>query len=63
MQIGLRKKWKRLVAFGAVWAFILFPIPFLPLWGFEVNPQAVQALIIITGVVSVPLVLLFIFMK
>ncbi len=63
MQIGLRKKWKRLVAFAAVWAFILFPIPFLPLWGFEVNPQAVQALIIITGVVSVPLVLLFIFMK
>ena len=63
MQLDVRRKWRRLVAFAAIWAFILFPIPFLPLWGFDLNPQAVQALIIITAIVSVPLGFLFIFMK
>lgn len=63
MQINLRKKWRRLVAFGAMWAFILFPIPFLPLFGFEPTPQSIQALIIITSVVSIPMIFLVIFMK
>jgi hypothetical protein len=63
MQINLRRKWRRLVGFGALWAFILFPIPFLPAFGSSITPQAFQALIIITAVVSVPLILLFIFMK
>lgn len=63
MQINLRKKWRRLAAFGAIWVFILFPIPFLPAFGGSINPQAFQALIIITAVISVPMVLLFIFMK
>jgi len=63
MQIDLRRKWRRLAAFGAIWVFVLFPIPFLPLWGFDVSPQAVQALIIITAIVSIPLTALFIFMK
>lgn len=62
MQI-IRKRWRRLAAFGALWAFILFPIPFLPLWGIEVSPEALQALIIITIVVSIPMAFLFIFMK
>lgn len=62
MQFDVRRKWRRLVAFVALWAFILFPIPLLPFWG-DVNPQAIQALIIITAVVSVPLTFLFIFMK
>ena len=63
MQINLRKKWKRLVAFGALWAFILFPIPFLPLFGIDPSPQSNQALIIITIVVSIPMIFLIIFMK
>lgn len=63
MQVNLRKKWKRLIAFGVIWAFILFPIPFLPFFSDRVDPQAIQALIIITAVVSVPFALLFIFMK
>lgn len=63
MKLELRRKWRRLVAFGAIWTFVLFPIPFLPLWGFDVNPQAIQALIIITAIVSIPLTALFIFMK
>jgi hypothetical protein len=63
MQLNLRRKWRRLAAFATVWAFVLFPIPFLPLMGFEINPQAFQALIIITAIVSVPLTFLFIFMK
>jgi hypothetical protein len=63
MKLELRRKWRRLAAFGAIWLFILFPIPFLPFWGFDIDPQAVQALIIITAIVSVPLTFLFIFMK
>ena len=63
MQLGLRRKWRRLAAFGAIWVFVLFPIPFLPLWGFDINAQAFQALIIITAIVSIPLTFLFIFMK
>jgi len=63
MQLDVRRKWRRLVAFAAIWVFILFPIPFLPLWGFDVDPQAFQALIIITAIVSIPLTFLFIFMK
>jgi len=63
MQLDLRKKWRRLVAFAALWMFILFPIPFLPLWGFQISPESFQAIIIIAAVISVPLTLLFIFMK
>ncbi|MFQ5970368.1 MAG: hypothetical protein ACE5J2_07740 [Nitrososphaerales archaeon] len=63
MQLGIRKKWRRLVALAALWVFILFPIPFLPLWGFEVSPESFQAIIIIAVVVTIPLTLLFIFMK
>lgn len=63
MQLQLRRKWKRLAVFAALWVFILFPIPVLPFWGFEMNPQAFQAIIIIASIVTVPFVLLFIFMK
>ncbi len=63
MQIELRKKWKRLVGFAAIWAFILFPIPFLPVWGYSIDPESLRALIIIGVVVTAPLTALFIFMK
>ncbi len=63
VQLELRRKWRRLAAFAGLWLFILFPIPFLPLFGFEINPQAFQALVIIAAIVSVPMFLLFIFMK
>lgn len=63
MQIGLRKKWRRLAALAGIWVFVMFPIPFLPLWGYEINPQAMQAIVIIMVIVTTPLVFLFIFMK
>ncbi len=63
MQLELRRKWRRLVAFAALWAFILFPIPFLPLWGFSIDPESFRALIIIGAIITTPLTLLFIFMK
>ncbi len=63
MQLELRRKWRRLVAFAALWAFILFPIPFLPLWGFPIDPESIRALIIIASIITAPLTLLFIFMK
>ncbi len=63
MEIKLRKKWKLVLAFAGLWAFILFPIPFLPLFGIDPSPEATQALIIITIVVSIPMIFLVIIMK
>lgn len=63
MQLDIRRKWRRLAGFAALWVFILFPIPFLPLLGFDINPEAFQGLIIIAAIISIPLGALFIFMK
>jgi uncharacterized membrane protein len=63
MQFDVRKKWRRLAGLAAIWMFVMFPIPFLPAWGFNVNPQALPGIMIIAAIVTIPLTLLFIFMK
>ena len=63
MQFDVRRKWRRLAGLAAIWVFVMFPIPFLPAWGFNVSAQAFQSIIIIAVIVSIPLTLLFIFMK
>ncbi|MEM0364193.1 MAG: hypothetical protein QW450_04705 [Candidatus Nitrosocaldus sp.] len=62
MQV-IRKRWKRLAALALLWFIALFPIPVLPIWGISVNEQALTAIVIILVVISVPMVLLAIFMK
>jgi hypothetical protein len=63
VELELRSKWKRLAGFALIWTFVLFPIPFLPLWGYNINPEAFQTVLIIAAIITVPLALLFIFMK
>ena len=63
MQFGVRRKWRRLAGLAAIWTFVMFPIPFLPAWGFNITPLAFQTIVIIAVIVSIPLTLLFIFMK
>jgi membrane protease YdiL (CAAX protease family) len=62
MQV-IRRRWKRILAFAAVWVLALFPIPVLPLWGVSINEQALQAIVIIVAVISIPMFLLAVFMK
>ncbi len=62
MQV-IRRRWKRILAFAAVWVLALFPIPVLPLWGVSINEQALHAIVIIVAVISIPMFLLAVFMK
>jgi hypothetical protein len=46
-----------------IWLLILFPIPFLPMWGLPIDPTSVRTLLIITSVITIPFTLLAIFMN
>ncbi len=62
MQV-IRRRWKRILAFAALWVLALFPIPVLPLWGVNINEQAITGIMIIAIIISIPMFLLAIFMK
>ncbi len=62
MQV-IRRRWKRIIAFAALLVLALFPIPVLPLWGVNINENAMVGIVIITIIISIPMVLLAIFMK
>lgn len=46
-----------------IWIVVMFPIPFLPLFGFPYDETSVRILLIITAIVSIPLTLLALFMN
>ena len=46
-----------------IWLIILFPIPFLPLWGLSIDPTSIRTLLIITSIITIPFTLLAIFMN
>jgi hypothetical protein len=62
MQV-IRRRWKRIIAFAALLVLALFPIPVLPLWGVNINENAMIGIVIITIIISIPMFLLAIFMK
>jgi hypothetical protein len=62
MQV-IRRRWKRIIAFAALLVLALFPIPVLPLWGVNINENAMIGIMIITIIISIPMLLLAIFMK
>jgi|FaiFalFF_MnMetaG_3_1042247.scaffolds.fasta_scaffold00260_8 hypothetical protein len=62
MQV-IRRRWKRIIAFAALLVLALFPIPVLPLWGVNINENAMIGIVIITIIISIPMLLLAIFMK
>src|ERR687889_462459 len=59
----LKERWKILLLLGAIWILIIFPIPFLPAWGYPIDETSLRALITITVIVSIPFTLLAIFMN
>ena len=44
----LKERWKMLLLLGAIWILIIFPIPFLPAWGYPIDETSLRALITIT---------------
>jgi hypothetical protein len=59
----LRQRWKMVAFLVGIWLLILFPIPFLPMWGLPIDPTSVRTLLIITFIITVPFTLLAIFMN
>jgi hypothetical protein len=59
----LKERWKMLLLLGTIWLLIIFPIPFLPAWGYPIDETSLRTLIIITAVISIPFTLLAIFMN
>ena len=59
----LKERWKMLLLLGAIWILIIFPIPFLPAWGYPIDETSLRTLMIITAVISIPFTLLVIFMN
>jgi hypothetical protein len=59
----LKERWKMLLLLGTIWLLIIFPIPFLPAWGYPIDETSLRTLIIITSVISIPFTLLAIFMN
>ena len=59
----LKERWKMLVLLGTIWLLIVFPIPFLPAWGYPIDETSIRTIMIITAVISIPFTLLAIFMN
>ena len=59
----LKSRWKMFLFLVGIWIVIIFPIPFLPAWGYPIDPNSLRTLTIITAIVSVPFVLLAIFIN
>ena len=59
----LKRRWKRLVGLGILWFVAMFPIPILPFIGIEIPPEAIQAIVIILVIITIPFFFLAIFMK
>jgi len=59
----LRQRWKTLAVVAGIWLVVMFPIPFLPLFGFPYDETSVRILLMITAIVSIPFTLLALFMN
>lgn len=46
-----------------IWIYVLFPIPFLPLFNAPYDPVSIQVVLIIVALVSIPFSLLALFMN
>jgi hypothetical protein len=63
IRFRLKKRWKVLVVLAGIWLLLMFPIPFLPLFGASIDDTSIRTLIITTAIVSIPFTLLAIFMN
>lgn len=59
----IRKRWKILSIVAGLWLWVLFPIPFLPLFNAPYDPTSIRVSLIIVAIASVPFTLLALFMN
>jgi hypothetical protein len=59
----VRKRWKLLMFVVGIWVFVLFPIPFLPLFNASYDPTSIRVTLIIASIASIPFTLLALFMN
>jgi len=59
----LRQRWKMLAVVVGIWLVVMFPIPFLPIFGFPYDETSVRILLMISAIVSIPFTLLALFMN
>ncbi|HEY7226974.1 MAG TPA: hypothetical protein VH481_02490 [Nitrososphaeraceae archaeon] len=58
-----RERWKFILSIGGLWLLFLFPIPFLPFFGYHIDVNSLTTLYLISAIVSIPFTLLAIFMN
>jgi len=58
-----RQRWKFVLLIGGLWLLFLFPIPFLPFFGYKIDINSLMTLYLISAIVSIPFTLLAIFMN
>jgi hypothetical protein len=59
----IRKIWKLLSIVAGMWIWMLFPIPFLPLFNAPYDLTFIRVTLIIVGIASIPFTLLALFMN
>ena len=59
----IRKRWKILSIVAGLWLWVLFPIPFLPLFNAPYDPTSIRVSLIIVSIASIPFTLLALFMN
>jgi len=59
----IRKRWKLLSIVAGLWLWVLFPIPFLPLFNAPYDPTSIHVSLIIMSIASIPFILLALFMN
>jgi hypothetical protein len=59
----IRKRWKVLAFVSGLWVWVLFPIPFLPLFNAPYDPTSIHVTLIIASIASIPFTFLALFMN
>lgn len=59
----IKKRWRFIILMVGLWIVFLFPIPFLPFFGYRIDQNSLSTLYIITAIVSIPFTLLGLFVN
>jgi hypothetical protein len=59
----IKKRWKLVSIVAVLWVWVLFPIPFLPLFHASYDPTSVRVTVMIAAIASIPFTLLALFMN
>jgi hypothetical protein len=59
----IRRRWKMLAFVAVIWVWVLFPIPFLPLFNAPYDWTSIRVSLIILCIASIPFTFLALFMN